>query len=143
MAVIGTVFKRRGELGDFDWMIRQPEYNDSLFIYSDNIECFSSHSQKRGAGNAIIRPYRFSVPPRSSPIVTGSFAHGGFSELTDSVKWVIDSGVEEIKIKIKENDYKRVYYSAEVPNGMLGQKLFVIHLDVRTYITKCLHCIFN
>lgn len=145
MSVIGTVFTRQNQYGDFNWMIKQEEYDDSLFIYSDNIECFLSLSRKAGAGNAIIRPYRFAPDgyPRSSPIVTGSLANGGFSKLNDEAKNLIDQGINEIKDKIRKYKYKRVFYSAESPNGILGQRLFVIDDNVKKYITNQLRLVYG
>lgn len=139
MEVIGTVFTKRNKYGDFLFMLKDPEYADSLFIYNENTELFISKSRKRGAGNAVIRPFRFTEPPRSSPIVTGTLREGGFDGLTDEVKALIDAGIEEIKNKIKEWGFKRVFYSAEVENGIIGQNIFVIGYEVRKYITDRLH----
>lgn len=71
--VIGSVFAGAGKIGDFAWMIRQPEYADVLFVFNDNEEQFrayrkdpqGSYGCSPGGGNAIIRPYQCQSPPRA------------------------------------------------------------------------------
>jgi hypothetical protein len=134
--VIGTKFTKVGVYGDFDWMITQPEYSDSLFIYNDNIEAFKNLNYRRpGAGNAIIRPYRFKNPPRAMPIPTGSRAEGGFTELSTNVKNDIDRSIREIKDVITKNNYKRVFYSAG-SDEIIGMSIFHVDYEVRKYITN-------
>jgi len=36
ITIIGTVFKKIGEYGDFDHMITSGQYKDSLFIFNDD-----------------------------------------------------------------------------------------------------------
>jgi hypothetical protein len=36
--VKGNVFVKKNQIGDFNWMIKQPAYKDILFIFNDNIE---------------------------------------------------------------------------------------------------------
>jgi hypothetical protein len=133
--VVGTIFTKTGVYGDFNWMINQPEYSDSLFIYNDNIDAFNNLNFKSaGAGNAIIRPYRFKSPPRAMPIPTGSRANGGFKRLSVNIKKVIDRAISEIRVVIKENNYKRVFYSSGY-DGLIGMSIFIIDFEVRQYIT--------
>src|SRR6516162_7862531 len=42
-SVRGLVFTGTGKLGDFAWMITQPEYQDALFIFNDNEDQFEAH----------------------------------------------------------------------------------------------------
>lgn len=82
--VIGTVFCGLNKYGDFDYMINNTDYDDSLFIYNDNIE--SRFKSKSGIGNAIIRKYnQYSSLeiPRSAGISTGSLKKRGFLFLDD------------------------------------------------------------
>lgn len=57
--LVPSIFSGRNKLGDFSWMIKQPEYNDALFIFNDNQEAFYGKLKRKGCGNAVIRPYRF------------------------------------------------------------------------------------
>ena len=65
-----SVFVQPGAAGDFSWMIEQPDWRQTLFIFNDNetqsrvfldqvatgaIDVGSSACQA-GGGNAVIRP---------------------------------------------------------------------------------------
>lgn len=136
--VVGTVFKKRGEEGDFDWMIRSGKYNDALFIYNDDE--MRRHWKQPGAGNAIIRKYnRYALArPNSAGVVTGS-GSGGYSKLTEEVKQKIDRCFDVIRELCSLHGYKTMYYSASTPNGLLGTSIFVVNQDVLKYITEGLH----
>jgi hypothetical protein len=137
--VIGTVFKKRGIEGDFDWQIRSGNYEDSLFIYNDDEK--RRLWKKAGAGNAIIRKYnRYACPnrPRSAGVCTGK-GESGYKELDESTKSVIDQGITEIRQLIQEHGYRRIYYSASSPDGRLGTSIFDVHPEVLDYITKEIH----
>lgn len=132
--VVGTVFRRRNQVGDFVFMIKSKEYKDALFIFNDNE---ADHcSDVPGGGNAAVRPYnRFSAvfPPRSAGIPTGDFR--GYTSLTPKAKATIDAAVDEIRALIQEHGYSRVFYSAD-EDGKLGTSIFSIGDDVRDYITE-------
>jgi hypothetical protein len=34
--VIGTVFSKKGQIGDFEWHIKSGLYEDSLFLFNDD-----------------------------------------------------------------------------------------------------------
>ena len=53
--IIGSVFTAKNTVGDFNWMIEQPEYRNCLFIFNDNVR--DHYKAVRGGGNATIRPY--------------------------------------------------------------------------------------
>jgi hypothetical protein len=134
--VIGTVFKKRGVEGDFDWQIRSGNYEDALFIYNDDEK--RRLWKKAGTGNAVIRKYnRYACPnrPRSAGVCTGK-GENGYDTLDESTKAVIDQGIAEIRQLIQDHGYRRVYYSAATPNGLLGTSIFVVHPDVLSYITN-------
>jgi ribA/ribD-fused uncharacterized protein len=135
--VIGTIFKKPGEYGDFEWQIKSGQYEDSLFIFNDSEDYHAT--SKAGKGNAIIRKYnKYSglERPRSAGINTGkSIKGGGYTQLDEKTKRSIDSCIEEARAIIKQYGYKRVFYSADV-NGKLGTSLFVVSPDVIEYITQ-------
>jgi len=134
MQHIGTVYTKKGQEGDFDWQIRSGQYEDALFLFNDDEK--RHHWKKAGTGNAIIRKYNKHAveKPRSHGIVTGNQV--GYASLTEEAKKKIDECISEAKQIIEANGYKKVYYSASTPNGLLGTSIFQIGMDVREYITQ-------
>ena len=137
MEIIPIVFKKKGEYGDFDWMIQQFEYDDILFIFNDNEEYHFTN--KIGKGNAIIRYYNCHniklIKPRSAGIPTGNFKNKGYKILDTYNKKIIDNSINEIKLIIKKYEYNKVAYSAD-KNNILGTSLFKVDTDVLHYITN-------
>jgi len=136
--VIGTIYSKRNAVGDFEWMIEQPENKDALFIFNDNEEAYIANSDARGIGNAVIRPYQKANPPRSTGVPTGHRFRGnayGYSELSPSVKHIIDASVQKIKELVKKHGYTTIFYSSD-KNGMLGTSIFKVGTDVIEYITE-------
>ena len=136
ITIIGTVFKKRGEYGDFDYMIKSGQYEDSLFIFNDDE--YQNKLGKATYGNAIIRKYnKHALPnkPRSVGIVTGPRYHG-YQQLDKITQDKIDICILEVKEIIETHNYTRVFYSAEEENGILGTSRFKVNKDVLEYITK-------
>lgn len=134
--VIGTIYQGNNKLGDFNWMIKQPEFKNCLFIFNDNVEYHMSN--RKGAGNAIIRQYNKHSnleKPMSAGISTGTLSQGGFDELSEEVKTLIDDCINEIKELIVKYKYETVYFSAD-KNGKLGTSIFEVNKDVIDYITE-------
>ncbi len=136
MKVTGTIFVNRNEIGDFMWMKDQKEYSNSLFIFNDNTEYHDTN--RKGAGNAIMRKYnKYNEDlekPISAGIPTGTLEDGGFDELTQEIKKIIDDSFEEIKELIKKYKYEEVIYSSD-KDGNLGTSIFEVNKDVINYIT--------
>ena len=105
MRIRKSVFKDRGVDGDFGWMIQQPQFARSLFVFNDNESQFLAFHEgepsglSAGGGNAIIRPYQESKPQRAAGVPTGD--HGGYSELSPQIKQTIDRAIEYIKDYIR------------------------------------------
>lgn len=138
--VKGNVFVKKNQIGDFNWMIKQPDYKDILFIFNDNIEYMNTCV--KGNGNAGIRIYnqynkKLDIP-RSAGIPTGSIKSGGFTKLTEKVKAYIDESIDKIKTIIKKYNYKKVIFSKS-ENGDFGSDIFTIGSDVKGYILHRLH----
>jgi hypothetical protein len=136
--LIPSVYKGRNTVGDFGWMIQQPEYSDALFVFNDNEEAFVQQSRVKGAGNAVIRPYQHSIPPRSTGIPTGRYIPGkinaGYTSLNDGkAKTMIDWGMQRIHTLLATGKYRRVYYSSDGTGG-LGTGIFNVGNDVKRYI---------
>jgi hypothetical protein len=140
--VIGLVFSGPGREGDFRWMIERSEYEDALFVFNDNEEQFMAfradpHSPSgcsAGGGNAAIRPWRCTEPPRAAGVPTGTLAAGGYPALTDHVRKVVDAAVEHAGAVVETCHYRRIIYSAADDNGTLGTGIFAVGGDVRRYI---------
>ena len=145
LAVIPVVFKESHEYGDFNFMIKLEEYNDSLFIFNDNTE--EHETSKRGGGNAIIRPYNKYCPmseyPRSAGIPTGTREDGGFKELNDNNKKIIDSSFDEIHELIEKHNYKRIFYSGSKDSDLIGTSIFEVNTEVLEYITNKIKDLIN
>ena len=138
VTVIGTVFGGRHKVGDFDFMIKSGNYDDCLFLFNDDVK--RNKWKKAGKGNAIIRKYnKYANPqtPRSVGIVTGHTK--GFASLTDEVRSLIDTNLKEVVKTIQSMQYRKVYYSAKTPNGLLGTGIFKVGKDVLEYITRQIH----
>ncbi len=134
--IIGVRYTESGIYGDFNWMIGQAEYANSLFIFNDNEE--HHETDRRGLGNAIIRPwnkYGIEEIPRSAGIPTGTLRSGGYLELTNAVRDTIDDAIIEIKELIEKYKYSSIYYSVG-PNGKLGTSIFFVDPDVIDYIDR-------
>ena len=134
MNIIGTVYSKKGQEGDFDWQIKSGLYEDALFLFNDDEK--RHHWKKAGTGNAVIRKYNQHAisKPRSHGIVTGDII--GYTSLTSHAKTQIDKCIQETKKIIQEHGYTRIFYSAATPNGLLGTSIFQIGEDVREYITQ-------
>jgi hypothetical protein len=71
--------------------------------------------------------------PKSAGIPTGTLKNGGYSELNNYVKNVVNQSVNEIKDLIKKYNYEKIYYSVGKDNK-LGTSLFEVNEDVIDYI---------
>ena len=66
--VVRSTYRGAGVLGDYLWMIDQPEFARALFIFNDNEEQFDAYVAGEangftaGGGNAAIRPLRKHLP---------------------------------------------------------------------------------
>ncbi len=138
LKVTPSVYEKGGEDGDFDWMIIQPKYIDTFFIFNDNETQFREHQDGKpggcdaGGGNAGIRPYQCITPPKAGGIPTGDNGVG-YPALTPEIKGVIDEAVAKIKSVLDANQYTQVIYSSDGKGG-LGTNIFTPSADVTQYI---------
>lgn len=134
--VIPSRYSKKGEFGDFKFMITLPEFTNSLFIFNDNYE--QHKTTVVGHGNAVMREYnRYSnlSIPRSAGIPTGSINKGGFESLDELAKNYIDESIDEITVLLQSGKYDSVVFSADKDNN-LSTSIFKIGDDVREYITS-------
>ena len=140
--LIASVFEGLEKLGDFSWMLQQPGYEQALFIFNDNEECFVAHMEdpndglgcQPGGGNAIIRPYRCQDPPRAAGVPTGADGNGYF-ELSDHARDLIDQSVAHIHKLLSQHDYDRIFFSGDGEGG-LGTGIFNVAEPVKQYIVE-------
>jgi acetyl esterase/lipase len=144
--IIGIAFSGRERLGDFAWMLAQPQFDDALFVFNDNESQFrafrrdprSAAGCSAGGGNAAIRPYRCQDPPRAAGIPTGDV--GGYPHLDPHVRAVIDEAVGVIRDLLATGRYTRVFFSASPDDPhLLGTGIFHVGQDVRRYVVEQLH----
>ena len=139
---VRSTFTRSGMQGDFGWMIEQPQYARSLFVFNDNEAQFEDfHANKpsglrAGGGNAIIRPYQKGVQPRAAGIPTGNGS--GYTQLDAHVLNVIDMAIDHIKNLLASGDYDELIYSYDPNGNTLGSGIYEIDFSVRDYIFNSL-----
>lgn len=139
LKIIPSQFSGGGKEGDFGWMITQPKYANTFFIFNDNETEFKIHQSNPkdssgcqvGGGNAVIRPYQCHTPPKAGGIPTGP----NFTGLTSDVQTMIDSAMTTIKAGIKAGGYDSVVYSSD-GHGGLGTSIFSVPDDVKNYIVS-------
>jgi hypothetical protein len=124
-------------------MISRAEYADALFVFNDNEEQFLAFRRdphgraglSPGGGNATVRPYRGSDPPRAAGIPTGRGGQG-YEVLTADARTVIDDALDLISELLATGRYGRVVYSAANDDGELGTGIFEVGDDVKRYIVS-------
>lgn len=164
LEVVPSVFKRKGEDGDFEYMVTQPEYKNSLFVICTNFYMMLT-SRKAQAGTAVLMPLTYDPShlqrgepleerPQAAGIPTGWSVHtGGFRSLPDDdmdyVKEAIDNSFHLLHIlliyfrDIKKEPYDKVIFSADSAdarmigmNGIFGK---TIGQDVVDYVSLKIH----
>ena len=139
ITVIPSTYSGRGQSGDFEWMLNQPEYENTLFIFNDNEEQFDafvngeSSGFTRGGGNAAIRPFRKNSPPRAAGVPTGRSGRG-YSSLDEPTKAKIDQALAVITDLLETGNYDSIIFSANETKTDLGTGIFCVGADVRDYI---------
>ena len=144
ITVIPSTFSGSGQVGDFEFMLNQPEYERTLFIFNDNEEQFRAFVQGErsgitaGGGNAGIRPLRGLKPPRAAGVPTGTLKGGGYSRLDEATKKVINESIAVIQELLNSGDYERMIFSKDESSPTLGTGLFFVAEDVKKYIHDAL-----
>ena len=139
---VRSEFTERGTVGDFRWMIEQPDYDDCLFLFNDNEGQFrahrasagSGHRCSAGGGNATIRPYQCQLPPRALGIPTGEC--GGYTELDERTRSVIDEAIAQLDVLLATGRYERVVYSWDSARKTLGTGIFEVAPEVTDYVVQ-------
>lgn len=139
ITVIPSTFSGSGQVGDFEFMLNQPEYERTLFIFNDNEEDFDAFVNGQpsgfipGGGNAVIRPFRELTPPRAAGVPTGKLGFG-YSSLDEPTKAKIDQALAVITDLLETGNYDSIVFSANKTKTDLGTGIFFVEADVRDYI---------
>jgi hypothetical protein len=139
VAVVPLVFNGQGCVGDFAWMIEQPTYGRALFVFNDNEEQFLAFLRgepaglRRGGGNAVIRPFRATVPPRAAGVPTGR-AGRGYDGLSPAVLRVLDRALDHVRELLATDNYDTLYFSRSTSGRTLGTGVFEVAPEVCQYV---------
>lgn len=149
--IVGVPFNGQERYGDFNWMIRDPKYQDSLFIFNDVQDAFLAFINNvnnpppgacnSGGGNSIIRPFQCANPPRAAGIPTG-VPRQGYQNL-ETARPFIDRAIARIRQLVETQRYDRVFYSTEADEYTLGTAGLRVSPDVKNYIVTQLRSIFQ
>ena len=133
-----SVYTGAGKVGDFEWMIKQPKYARSLFIFNDNETQFKAFHANQptglhaGGGNAVVRPFQGGSHPRAAGIPTGD--GGGYQHLDAHVKGVIDQALDYIKNLLKSGRYNEIVFCTDSTGQTIGTGIFNTAPAVKNYI---------
>ena len=134
-----SVYTEAGKVGDFEWMIKQPKYARSLFIFNDNETQFKAFHANQpaglsgGGGNAVIRPFQGGAHPHAAGIPTGDGGEG-YQQLNAHVMGVIDEALGYIKNLLKSGRYNEIVFSTDSTGQTMGSGIHDIAPDVKNYI---------
>ena len=140
--VIPVTFKKRGQYGDFAWMIEQSEYQNSILIFNDNIE--QHNTPIPGCGSSVIRQYNQHsslLIPRSYGIPTSSNGRGFQNSLDGTMNILNFVAIEELKRLIKKHDYDTLYFPVKDEDKLFDCGIFDVYSNVRRAISYSLEII--
>jgi hypothetical protein len=110
-----------------------------LFRFNDNEEQFLAFLRgqpaglRRGGGNAVIRPFRATVPPRSAGVPTGR-AGRGYDGLSPAVLRVVDRALDHVRGLLATGNYDTLYFSRSNVGRTLGTGIFEVAPEVCQYV---------
>jgi hypothetical protein len=143
--VIKSKFDGANKEGDFAWMIEQPQYARTLFIFNDNEGEFyahfkgGNHTCSKGGGNAGIRPYQCKPHEQATGIPTGSYLEArhskGYKTLDEHVKKVLADAFAQLESLLKTGRFDSVAFSWN-DETKLGGYIFNADQAVRDYIVE-------
>lgn len=142
--IIGVKFTEKNQYGDFLWMIEDDiEKNNinTLYIYNEDIERRECKSFISSLNSGSIRCYNIHNPkycnkPFSVGICTGTYTEGGFTSLTDDVKYSIKRDIDTIKQHIIDFNITQLYYSIDKKTQLISECDYMVNKKVINYITK-------
>jgi len=162
-----SYFMQANTEGDYRYMIDQPKYARSLFLFNDNVDQFvhfhkyikldknnqrdnkyKEFACRNGDGNGSIREYQCIFPnPRAAGIPTGSHRNK-WGRIDENIKQIINVAFKYIKNLLSTGYYNKIIYSANkdmiykgVP--LLGNKIFPVDSSILEYITDKIYDLQN
>ena len=152
VTITSCPFVKRGEDGDYAWMVKQRKYASALFIIMENfIDSLSDESDK-GGGTAVLRPLTWphtSGRPRATGIPTGwSSLSGGFPDFDRTyTKRAIDLAMERVVVLLDQYPViDTIVFSCDPVNPMrIGTGIFASTVGdgIIKYISACLQSLPN
>ena len=144
VTVRGSIFQSGNRNTNFSWMIDQPRYARTLFVFNDNEQQFDAfmNGDRRptacgaGGNNGAIRPYQCRDPPRAAGVPTGP----NWLSLTPPVRAKINQAIGRIRGLAMSGNFDTVVFSqsAEAGPPTLGIGIFAVGMDVRNHIFESL-----
>lgn len=152
VVVRGIPFVGQGMTGDFAYMMKDPTYHNTIFIFNDNVIDGASHNPHNGGGSASIRTesWKYADPseqPRALGIPTGwSVSSGGFktanNDLEPFAARAITLAVERIVLACTSHKVDQIIYSCDKSDPAkrkLGSGIFTLQPPLLRYIEDKLH----
>ena len=144
VTVRGSIFQSGNRNTNFSWMIDQPQYARTLFVFNDNEGQFDAFMNGdrgptacgAGGNNGAIRPYQCRDPPRAAGVPTGP----NWLSLTLPVRAKINQAIGRIRGLAMSGNFDTIVFSqtAEAGPPTLGTAIFAVGMDVRNYIFESL-----
>lgn len=152
LVVRGMPFEGKGVEGDFAWMIKDPAYSSTIFVFNDNVVDGAVAKPHDGAGSAAIRTWSWKYGPvtefpRALGVPTGwSVFSGGFrmdgNELEPFAARAITLAFERLVLACAQHDVDQVIYSCDKTDPLcrrLGCGIFALEPPVLRFIEDRLH----
>ena len=149
LVVRGVAFEGKGMDGDFAWMIKNPLYSSTIFVFNDNVVDGADVKPHDGAGSAAIRTmsWKYSLAsetPRALGVPTGwSSSTGGFRVEGDGLEpfaaRAITLSFERLVLACVQHDVRQVIYSCDKGDPMcrrLGCGTFALEPAVLRFIER-------
>jgi len=135
----GIIYKNKEEYGDFYWMINTGYYQDTLFIFDDNVDDYNTDIE--GHGLLKIKKYNeFGTFEKisSAGIIMGNSFNNSFNKLDDKTKNIIDRSINDIKKLIIEYNFKEIYYLSD-KDGLIKSSFYYPNKDIIKYVSEQLY----
>lgn len=152
LVVRGVPFEGKNIEGDFAWMIKDPTYSSTIFIFNDNVVDGANSKPHDGAGSAAIRMWSWkyaleSEAPRALGVPTGwSVSSGGFrvegGVLEPFAARAITLAFERLVLACVQHRVEQVIFSCDKSDPSrqrLGCGIFALDPPLLRFIEDKLH----
>jgi len=152
ITIKGSVFAKKDEDGDFEWMFKQPGNEKFLFVFNDDEAAFDAFKAQldakasaptpfntarnectAGKGNAVIRPEQCKDARRAAGVPIGKTNGVAYATLAEG-KAKIGEAIKSIRDLVTGGDYTTIIFS-QAPNAKtISTGKVVVPDDVKQYI---------